>query len=230
MRRLIVLISLAVAACVLVSQALTAAVPQLPVSVLFSGPGKLTALKAGLTYQAAKFPVPLRVTPPDNTWAGAQWKSSAHGEHSTKPPFFGWAAVGQGDPRVGPKGLIVITTSYVRTPSVAAVVRNLRTRGHGATYQAVSPVTLAGFSGSQFDGEVVGKEHAFIPFTPKSNIARYYGDANYSAKGELFRIMVVKVRQKTVVVYINSAELMAGDFPAFLTKANQILDLLKFPR
>ena len=72
-------------------------------------------------------------------------------------------------------------------------VRSLRTRGHGVIYGAVSPVMLAGFSGSQFDGEVVGKEHAFIPFTVTSNVARYYGDATYIEKGQLFRIMVVKV-------------------------------------
>lgn len=53
--------------------------------------GKLIPLKAGVTYQASKLPLALRVTSPDaSCWLGAQWKSSARGEHSTKPPYFGW--------------------------------------------------------------------------------------------------------------------------------------------
>ena len=105
MRRLIVLVSLGVLACVVVSQALTAAAPQLPVSVLFSESGKLSALKGGVTYQARKFPVPVRLTPPDDSWLGAQWRGSANGKHSKKPPFIGWVAVGQdvSDPTAFPR-------------------------------------------------------------------------------------------------------------------------------
>lgn len=71
MRRLIVLISRVSVACVVVSQALTAAVPQLPVSLFFSKPGHLTALASGVTYQAKNLPVPIRLAAPDGSWFGA---------------------------------------------------------------------------------------------------------------------------------------------------------------
>lgn len=44
-------------------------------------------------------------------------------------------------------------TAYARTPSVAATVTGLRTRGHGATYEPASPVKVAGLPGVQFDGQ-----------------------------------------------------------------------------
>jgi hypothetical protein len=230
MRRTILLLMVAVTGCVAVSQAVTAATPQLPVNNLVSQAGKLIPLKAGVTYQASKLPLALRVTPPDASWLGAQWKSSARGEHSTKPPFFGWAWLSDSFENGAPQGLIQILTSYTRTPSVASTVRNLRTRGHGATYQPTSPISLNGFGGIQFDGTIVGKSHTFIPFTPIQNIARFYGDATHFDKGEVFRIIVLNVRHKTVVIWITTALLPPADFPIFLTKANAILKSLKFPR
>jgi hypothetical protein len=228
MRRPIVLMIVAALACLFVSQAFTAATPQLPMSNLYTEAGKLSPLKAGMTYQASKFPLALRVTAPDASWLGAQWKLSARGFHSTKAPFFGWVALSDSFENAAPQGLIIIFASWVHTPSVAATVRNLQ-RGHGATYQATSPVALGGFSGSQFDGTVIGKSHTFIPFTPRQNIARYYGDANQLDKGEAFRIIVLNVRHKTVVIYINSAALTPAKFSIFLPKANNILKSLKFP-
>ena len=83
----------------------------------------------------------------------------------------------------------------------------MRTLGHAATYGPTPSVTLAGLNGTQFDGKVTGKEKTFIPFTPASKIARYYGDANFLDKGEAFRIIVLKVRHKVVAIYIET-----GDF------------------
>src|SRR5690242_16006307 len=200
MRRPIVVTAVAVAACVIAAQALTAATPQLPLNNLDTPAGKLIPLKAGVTYQASKLPLELRVTAPDGTWLGAQWKSSARGEHSTKPPFFGWAWLSDSFEHSAPQGLIQILASFTRTPSVVATVRNLRTLGHGATYGPTSPVSLGGFRGSQFDGKIFGNSHAFIPFTPKETSSRYYGDATFLDKGEVFRIIVLDVRHKTVVI------------------------------
>src|SRR5438093_1057519 len=73
--------------------------PELATSNLNTRAGKLTALKAGVTYQASEFPIALRVTPTDGTWAGTQWKTSSHGQ-----PAFGWTAFGQGPPNKGPLG------------------------------------------------------------------------------------------------------------------------------
>jgi hypothetical protein len=225
--RSMVLLTVAALACVPASQALTAAAPQLPFSNLNTEAGKLSPLKAGVAYQASKFPLALRITPPDATWFGAQWKLSARGFHNTKPPFFGWVAFSDGLQDTGPQGLIEIIASSVRTPSVAVTGRNLKA-GHNATYQAISPVTLAGFSGSQLDGTVTGKAHTFIPFTKKQNIARYYGDAYDLDRGQMFRIMVLNVHNRTVVVYISNAALPPADFPSFLNKATNFLKSLTF--
>ena len=70
-------------------------------------------------------------------------------------------------------------TAYARTPSLAAIVTGLRTRGVGATYEATSPVKLAGFSGTQFDGTVIAARHTFVPFSPRSHGAKYFPDAYF---------------------------------------------------
>ncbi len=247
--RIGVLAALVAGPCTLAAAAATTSKPQeLPESYLLGLSGKLAPLRAAVTYQASQVPLALRVTPPDASWTGAQWKSAQ--TDGGGPPNFGWAAVGQGGVAHGkgvsappyclpagiyclpaavrPRGLIVIVTGYARTPSVAATVTSLRTRGNGATYEAASPVKLAGFSGIQLDGQVVGQKHVFTPFSPPSNTAKGYPDAYLVGPG-VFRIIVLDVRGKTVVVFIDNVALPADRFPAFLTRARQILKSLRFP-
>jgi hypothetical protein len=232
--------SLAVAAA-------AAAPPDLSVSDLFTSGGHGTKLAAGVTYQASEFPLALRVTPPDGSWAGAQWKANLfsseeiqkrHLKCSTtpavcRPPYYGWAALGQGgtSPRVGPRGVIIIMTGYDRTPSVAATVESLRTRGRGATYQPTAPVKLAGVSGIQFDGQLVGPSHQFIPFSPPTHKAGGFADAiEVEGAGHGFRFIVLNVRGKTVVVAIAQFSWMSADqYVAFLPKTPRILESLRFP-
>jgi len=45
-----------------------------PVNYLIDPAGKLTHSTRGVTHQATALPLPLRVTPRDSTWTGAQWK------------------------------------------------------------------------------------------------------------------------------------------------------------
>jgi len=182
------------------------------------------ALKAGITFQASLFPLVLRVTPPDATWFGGQGKIVTQ-----KRGSFGWVEFLQSPPG-NPLGAISMITSLGTTPSVAATVARLRTGGSGATYQATSPVRVAGFSGSQFDGRVVGKSHTFIPFSPLSHAARFHPDAYRFSNGEVFRIIVFDVRGKTVVLLLENAALPADQFPAFLASARRILGTLRFPR
>jgi hypothetical protein len=200
---------------------------ELPMSDLLKPSGALTALPARVTYQASDFPVPLRLTTPDATWAGAQWKSHSD-RYGGGPPFYGWASVGQGVFGL-PRGLLLIMTAYARTPSVAATVAGLRTRGVGATYQDTSPVKLAGFTGLEFDGHVIGTRHTFVPFSARSHGAKYFPDAYFMNQGEAFRIIVLNVRGKTVVIFIDSVALPANQFPAFLVKADRILKSLRLP-
>lgn len=231
MRHAIVLVIFLLVACT--SAAASSGPTPLPTSYLFGPNGLATSLQAGVTYQANRsFPIPVRITPPDASWSGAQWRTSAHGEHSKKAPFFGWADVEQGAPQKGapPHGALTITTSFTRTRSAVAIAKYLRTRGHGATYEASTPVRIAGFSGVQFDGTIEAREHAFIPFTAQSRNARFYGDAFYVGKGTVFRIIVLQVRTKAVVIYFDSGALPVDEFPAFTTKASTILSTLRFPK
>lgn len=128
-------------------------------------------------------------------------------------------------------GAIDLVTSYTRTRSATVTATQLRTPGHGAaTYGPISHVTLGGFPGIQFDGTVTGKFHDFIPFSPHSRKPRFYADSFELGHGGVFRIIVLQVRAKTVVVFIEPVDLPQGQFPAFLAKADTILQSLKFPR
>jgi hypothetical protein len=191
--------------------------------------GHVAKLAAGVTYKASDFPLPIRVTSPDGSWGGAQWKSDSSFQHkkSTVAPFYGWVTFEQHDTHAA-QGAITIMTPYGSTPTVAAMVAGLRTRGRGATYEATSPIKLGGYSGVQFDGKVVGKEHVFIPFSPKSTVAKWYPDNYGMGQGEVFRIIALSVRGKTVVVYLENAQLQADQFPAFLTQAARLLKTLTF--
>jgi len=235
MRRLPLLISIVAAVCV-ESAAATSSPQQLPVANLQSPTGYPSRLSSGVTYEAtSQFPIALHLTPPDGSWSGAQWKTARLTDGRGGAPFYGWAAVQQGAPKLPPKGIVVIMTAYAATPSVSATVSGLRTRGHGATYQPTSAVRVGGFSGIQFDGQVETK-HVFVPFSPPSNGGGAYpGKADayevaHNQAGGSFRVIVLNVRGKTVVVYVDSAALPMDQFPAFLTKAEQMLKTLKFPR
>ena len=128
------------------------------------------------------------------------------------------------------KGLIQIMTSYTKTPSVAATVRSLRTRGVGATYRSTARVTLAGFRGLQFEGQITGASgHNFIPFTlpnqPGNSLPRDHFSMD---KGEVFRVTVLNIRGKSVVIAEENFGLPVDQFPDFLTTADALLSSLRF--
>ncbi len=208
--------------------------PDLKQSYLFTSAGHLTPLHAGTTYQASLFPIPLRVRVPTLGWSGVQWKSGSDYFRGGGLPNYGWVHFARGAIGIPQGGLISIMTAYTRTPSVTRTVNVLRTRGHGATYEPTSPVTLAGFSGIQFDGRITGAKnfdhtgHYFIPFSPVSHAAKYYPD-EYPVYGDVFRVLVLDVRGKAIVVYLENVALPPEQFPAFLTKAGQLLGSLRFP-
>jgi hypothetical protein len=185
-------------------------------------------LKAGLTYQASLFPIPLRLAAHGGVWWGHQYRTSQGAK-----PRFGWVQVAH----PGVKGQITIVTAYGPTPSVAATIARLRVGGShlpetnvgGTEFGKPSPVRVAGYSGEQFDGDVWGiYGHGFIPFTPKTRGASPTDDWHLD-KGESFRIIALDVRGKTVVAFLESAELPADRFPAFLDSAGAFLESLTFP-
>jgi hypothetical protein len=181
-------------------------------------------LQAGVTYQASLFPLALRVTAPDGSWSGAQGKTV-----SQKRGSFGWVEFLK-SPSAKPPGAISMISSYAPTASVAATVAQLRSAGSGASYQGTTHVQLAGLSGLQFDGQVTGRTHTFVPFSPVTHAATYHPDAYRFYRGEVFRIIVLNARGKTVVLLLENAALPADQFPTFLKSANQILGTLRFAK
>jgi hypothetical protein len=227
--------------------ATSSTLPDLTESYIFSPAGKLTALRAGATYQASKLPLTFRVTPPDGGWAGAQWKANTftsdeiEHRHLTcasspavcKPPYYGWVALarGAGGAAGPPRALILVMTSYSRTPSVRSAVAALH-RGHGVTYEPAARVKLAGLQGVQFDGQTLGAHHLFIPFSPPSHGAAGAGAGDLIAvdgPGHPFRFVVLNVRGQTVVVFLGSLVLSPSEFATFLPDADHILATLRFP-
>ena len=194
----------------------------LPTSNLNTRAGKLTTLRAGVTYQASSFPLAFRITPTDKTWAGTQWKTSSRGR-----PAFGWAAFGQGPTDKPPLGLVEIETAYGPTPTVATILSRLRTAGGGATFGPTSRITLAGLPAWQIDGRVFGRfGHVFVPFTPKTGGASP-PDSYKLSPGEAFRLVVLGVKGKRVVLIFDSAALSADQFPTFLDSASTLLRSLR---
>jgi hypothetical protein len=223
-----------------------AAPPDIPQSHVFAS-GKLLSLRPGVTYQASRFPIPLRVTPPDASWGAAQWKANQFGTDAEKagqhlmcstnpkvcaPPYYGWVAIGPaGTYSSGPPGLVAVLAGYSRVPSVATTVANLR-RGKNLELQPARPVRLAGFSGREFEGHTGAGKHYFIPFTPPNHRAAGGGAADLiqmDGADHPFRFDVLDVRGKTVVVLVGSLVLSPGTFPAFRTKADRLLRSLRFP-
>jgi hypothetical protein len=214
MRRLILLFGIVVAGAA--AAAASAGDAELLVSAKSAGP-----LRAHVTYRASTFPLPLRITPPDGTWGGAQWRSTSHGK-----PAFGGAVLVR-PPLDAPRGDVVIETAYGPTPSVAATIARLRTGGSGTTYEAPTPVKIAGYSGMRFDGEVWGKwGHPFIPFSSATHGASP-PDAMFLKKGEVFRLVALDVKGKTVVLLFENWKLPPDQFPGFLDSASRLLGSLR---
>jgi hypothetical protein len=189
-------------------------------------------LKAGTTYQASLFPIVIRLTPPDRTWLGAQYLTGSHGK-----PAFGWVIAAH-PPVAKPLGALNIETAIGPTPSVNKTIANLRFGGSnspethvgGVEFAQPTATKVAGFSGRMFDGQVWGKfGHTFLPFSPHVRGPAAPPDSIYLGKGEAFRMIVLDVRGRTVVLAIESFGLPAKQFPAFLTSASGLLKTLRFP-
>ena len=203
----------------------------LAVSNVNTPAGTLTALRSGVTYEASHFPLGLRVTPPDGSWSGAQWRTTTRGK-----PAFGWADLGQGPATAPPRGLVQLETAYGPTPSVTATIARLQRGGShlpgsnigGTTFKAASPVRLAGYPGRQFDGTVWGiYGHTFVPFSATTGGASP-ADSFHLEKGESFRLVALNVNSKTVVLLYDNVALPAERFPAFIASADRLLRSLTF--
>ena len=209
-------------------------------------------LSPAVTYQASLFPVALRLRPPDGLWGGAQYESGRFRfvqflhRHRT------------GDPPLRGVGYITLEAAKGSTPSAATAIKRLHATPHMAA-GPIKPTRVAGFTGQQFDATMVGSDlnvHADCPGNkkcpPETSLApflrnyhcgacgdpkfdpRETHDVKVATKGQLFRIIAINVRGKTVVIYLESVS--GGPkfpattiFPTFLPYANRALAALRFP-
>jgi hypothetical protein len=217
-------------------------------------PGSGESLQAGAVYEASAFPIALRVRPPDGRWGGVQFESGRFrflqlGHARTgNVPFHG-------------AGDITLEAGTGSTGSVARAVARLRATPH-ISLGATTPTRVAGFAGEAFDATIVGSDRrtgrrycnihtcphgvSLVPFTVNHHCF-YCGDrtvslkietqdVKYAAEGELFHIIVIDVRGKTVVIYLEPTYSVnkgrfryTKTFPTFVPYARQMLATLRFP-
>jgi hypothetical protein len=205
------------------------------------GPPGEQDLRRGVVYQASSFPLAIRLRPPDDRWGGVQIQSGRfgfvqlHHLRTGNVPLHGW-------------GFMTIETGTGPTASVETIVRRLH-----ATQQIeagpITPARVAGFPGKRFDATIVGTDRpkprgiSLAPFTPNrrcgfctKTMKGETQDHKYVGTDELLRVIVVDVRGKTVVIYLESASGSQAGFPAaktfptFLPYAREMLSTLTFPR
>jgi hypothetical protein len=213
----------------------------LPFNDVFDEAGKFFALPPGV-YQASSFPIALRLTVSAG-WNGAQWKANQWSPQEIErrhlkcprvcqPPYYGWVAIAKGglSAKGPPQALILIMTGFDRTPSVANTLVALH-RPSDVSYEQTTRVALAGTTGMQFAGQTVGGANRFFtPFSPPSHgAAGSTADAiEIDGSGHPFRVTVLSVRGKTVVVLVGSLVLSPDDFQKFLPQADRVLGSLRF--
>ena len=213
-----------VAALIVVAVALiasTAAIAAAPVNLFKGGDLHESVAQAdgknlarGVTYTASTFPLAVQVRPPDALWGGVQLQSRTF-------RFVQFNHLRAGNVPLHGVGEITLEARAGRTGSVAATVQKLHSTPL-IKAGAVTPVHVAGFAGKAFDATIVGIDNvgfdpnaprgiSLAPFTTNRHCGFCTGamqgetqDAKFANKGQLFRFIVIDVRGKTVVIYIES--------------------------
>src|SRR5579862_528827 len=204
----------------------------------------LTKLQPGSFYTASKFPVGLKIRPPDALWGAVQHESGsysfvqlAHAHRAGTPPLSG-------------VGYITLESATVATPSAARALANLRATPH----MKIGPtraVTVAGVHGQMFDATITGVDVtkyckankslcsnglSLEPFLPnhhcgfcETTMHHETQDVKFAGVGQLFRMIVLTAHGKVVVIYIESIYAIqkkfppAKLFPTFLPYAQKML-------
>jgi hypothetical protein len=204
------------------------------------GQGNTKPLRRGVVYQASAFPIALRVRPPVTRWEGVQFESGR----------FRFVQLQHLYTATGPLrglGFITIEAAKGSTPSAARTIARL----HATPHIKAGPITaahVAGLAGKQFDAKIVGSDRpsppgiSLAPFTKNLHCGfctkTMHGetlDVKFAGKDQLFRIIVIAVRSKTVVIYLESnfadqpKSPPSKTFPTFLPYAKHMLATLAFP-
>ena len=202
-------------------------------------------LASGVTYRASLFPLAVTVRPTDGLWRGSQWVEKnglVEGTQRTGGTY-GYVQLHHtygrdpnGKISSWGLGLLTIETAAAPTRSVQATMQRLRVRLGDVRAGAVTNVRVAGFSGLSYDGRLengAGSFHRFVPFSSsdgsKPSTDSYKIEANYG-RGGAFKIIVLDVHSKTVVVYLDSFTAPAAKFPVFLGFADKLLSTMNLSR
>jgi hypothetical protein len=209
------------------------------------GQGDTKALQRGTSYSASAFAVRVRIRPPASLWGGVQYESRSYRfiqlNHLPVP----------GAAPLAGTGYITLESAKAPTPSVAKTLANLRATPH-VSFGPTRPTHVGGLRASMFDATITGSDlhgtcpggHvcprvvSFAPFLTNHHCG-FCGDAKFDPRealdvkaareGQLFRILVVDVRGKTVVIYVESNYPdqkkfpPARIFPTFLPLAQKML-------
>jgi hypothetical protein len=211
------------------------------------GQGDTNRLQRSVTYQASAFPLALRVRPPDSRWEGVQYESGRF-------RFVQFHHLRTGSVPLHGVGYMTLEAAKGSTPSANTAIKRLHATPNLAA-SPVKPIRVASFVGEQFDATVTGKDvppycrsHpcsdgvSLVPFT----INRHCGyctntmkgetqDVKFAGTGQVFRIIAINVRGKTIVIYLESNFAdqpkfpPAKTFPTFLPYAQRMLAALVFP-
>jgi hypothetical protein len=187
----------------------------------------------------------MRIRPPDARWEGVQLQSRTFRFVQFNHVRARNVASSDGT------GLVTLEGRAGRTGSVATTIQKLHATPKIEAGR-ITPARVAGFAGKSFDATVVGfdsghydpnaaKGISLAPFTTNRHCgyctATMHGetqDFKFEAKGELFRVVVIDVRGKTVVIYLETTGSppkypATQVFPTFLPYAQKMLATLRFP-
>jgi hypothetical protein len=188
-----------------------------PVHDLARSPTKSSPLQAHVRYSPSLFTPHVVITPPEAGWGGRQYVD--HG--------YDWFVVD------GAAGGVAALSAPSSHQSVAATVRILETARAtsakvGFTVTSRGATTVAGLHAVTFSGVASGTYgHSFVPFSGHSTgSGEQRGDRNHYDHGKAFRIVVVGVHGKPVVLFVDS------DAPtidaSFAAAAQRLLAALRF--
>ena len=202
-----------------------------------------TFLVRGRVYTANKFPVALKIHTPGPQWAGGQLESGKyrfvqlmHLHVPGSAPLTGF-------------GYITLESGTTATPSVAKTLAKLKATPHLKT-GPTKTTTVAGLHASMFTATVTADDGpdaggtSIVPWTVNHHCGFCTGwnhgvtkDLKVGGHGQLFRIFVLRVHGRTVVIYIESTYFPgrgsrkyppAKTFPTFLPYAQKMLAHISF--
>jgi len=201
-----------------------------------------TSLALGKVYTANKFPVAVKIHTPGPQWEGGQLETGKYRFIQLVHLHVPGTAPSTGF------GYITLESGTTATPSVSKTVANVRATPHLKT-SPTKAITVAGRHASMFKATVTANDGpdtggtSITPFTVNHHCGFCTGTTHgeikglkVGAAGQLFRIIVLQVHGRTVVIYVESTYASSHakkhpptqTFPTFLPYAQKMLAHISF--